>query len=305
MGWAGSFSAGQEGDGPFTTFFGASWVGGPQRHIELTRYVVQWDVMEGTGYPEELAGLERWYDHTMELQLTPELALENYNCSGCEAPTTTAKYTIELHELLRSFPGIQVVEAWNEPNNTHYSSYVSPAAAARYMNAAYGLCQAQGCTAIAGDLLDSEPNLLDYERSYEAYLQPRDPGNWGIHPYRAVKYMSDATVSSFRDALPDPAADHIWFTEIGAYYCEAQRTYGERAQAEQARFLVDQLIPAFQPTHVFYYELAAGGDQPPACNEEQDDTALYAPRKPGGPLIAREAAAIIFDSYLLQPPFQP
>ena len=52
--------------------------------------------------------------------------------------------------------------------------------------------------------------------------------------------------------------------------------YGERSQAEQARFLTDDLIPEFQPEHVFYYELAWGYDEPPACNSEQDDTALYA-----------------------------
>jgi hypothetical protein len=106
--------------------------------------------------------------------------------------------------------------------------------------------------------------------------------------------MTDSTVTSFRDALPDPAADHIWFTEVGAYYCEAGRTYGEKSQAEQARFLVDDLIPEFQPTHVFYYELTWRYDEPPACNSEQDDTALYATKRSNGSLLARSAAGVIF-----------
>ncbi len=303
MSWGGTFSEGAEAATPFPTFFGSTWVGSPPSHIQLARYVVQWNVMSGVGYPEELVNLKRWYDHAVELQLTPELALDNYNCSGCVAPQSAAEYSRELQALLRSFPDIKLVEAWNEPNNSHYTSYLTPAAAAQYMNAAYAVCKTHNCTAIAGDFLDSEANLLEYEHSYERYLVPRDPGNWGIHPYHAVKYMSDSTVSGFQAALPSPATDQIWFTEVGAYYCEAGRTYGEQAQAEQARFLVDELIPEIRPAHVFYYELAAGHDQPPACNSEQDDTALYAPARPGGPLLARAAAGIIFGSYLLQPPF--
>ena len=264
------------------------------QNIKLARYVVQWNVMQGAGYPEELANLQRWYDQTVALQLTPELALDSYNCSGCSAPRVSAEYTMALEALYRSFPDIQVLEAWNEPNNSHYSSYVPPAAAAHFMNASYAFCELHSCSAIAGDLLDSEPNMVAYERSYERDLTPADPSNWAIHPYHAVKYMTDSTVTSFRDALPSPATDHIWFTEVGAYYCEAGKTYGEDSQANQARFLVDKLIPEFQPAHVFYYELAAGHDEPPACNSEQDDTALYAASSPSGVVKARAAAHVIF-----------
>lgn len=263
-------------------------------HIQLARYVVQWDVMSGAGYPEELANLRRWYDRAVELQLSPELALDNYNCSDCSDPQGTAEYARELEALYRSFPGIKALEAWNEPNDSHYTSYVTPTVAAHFTNAAYSFCQAHGCTAIAGDLLDSEANMVEYEKAYELYLTPRDPGNWGIHPYHAVKYMTASTVISFREALPDPTADHVWFTEVGAYYCEAGRTYGEKSQEEQARFLVSDLIPELQPTHVFYYEVASSRDEPPACDSQQSDTALYAAMSPGGPLLARSAAAVIF-----------
>jgi Glycosyl hydrolase catalytic core len=274
--------------------FDVSWVGGPPSHIELARYVVQWDVMRGAGYPEEFANLRRWYDHAIELQLIPELALDNYNCIGCAAPQETAEYTTELEALYRSFPDIKAIEAWNEPNNSHYTSYVTPAAAAHFMNAAYSFCKANTCTAIAGDFLDSESNMVEYEEEYERNLQPRDPGNWGIHPYHAVKYMTDSTVTDFREALPDPAVDHIWFTEVGAYYCESGQTYGETSQEEQARFLVRNLIPEFQPTHVFYYGLAWTYDEPPPCDSRQADTALYAAKNTSSSLLARSAASVIF-----------
>jgi hypothetical protein len=271
-----------------------SWAHSAPAHVTLARYVVQWDVMSGAGYPEELANLRGWYAHATALGLTPDIALDNYNCQGCAAPQTPAQYAAALHALFRAFPRIEIVEAWNEPNDSHYSSYVPPALAAGFMNAAYAFCREYGCTAVAGDLLDSEANMLEYERQYESYLQPRDPGNWGIHPYHAVKYMTAATVSGFREALPDPATDRIWFTEVGAYYCEAGSTYGEGAQEQQARFLVDDLMPEFQPEHVFYYELAWRYDEPPPCADGQADTALYAARATNGPLLARSAAGVIF-----------
>jgi hypothetical protein len=295
MSWSGSVADAGSRAG-FPAFFARSLVGQPPSHIRLARYVVQWNAMLGAGYPEELTNLSEWYAHAVALGLAPDVALENYNCTDCSAPQSVSEYAAALEALLGEFPAIQVLEAWNEPNNTHYTSYLAPARAALLMNAADALCVSHHCTAIAGDLLDSEPSMAAYERQYEHRLSPPDPGNWGIHPYRAVKHMTDTTVRAFEDALPDPSADRIWFTEVGAYYCEAGRTYGAQSQAEQARFLVDDLIPEFQPAHVFYYELAWRYDEPPACDSQQDDTALYAANNLGGPLLARAAASVVFAS---------
>jgi hypothetical protein len=294
MSWAGNYSDASGYNTPFPSFFANSWVGSPASHIKLARYVVQWDAMKGVGYSGELADLESWYSHTTELHLTPEVALDNYNCSGCSVPKTTEEYTKALEALHSAFPGISVVEAWNEPNNEHYTSYVTPVAAAHFMNAAYSFCAGHGCTAVAGDLLDSESNMVKYEGEYESNLNPRDPGNWGIHPYHAVKYESSSTVTSFLDALPSPTTDHVWFTEVGAYYCETGTLYGPSSQEKNAKYLVNHLIPEFAPTHVFYYTAAWHYDEKPPCNSGTEDTALYAAESTGGPVLARPAAKVIF-----------
>src|SRR5580692_3912342 len=294
MNWAGNFSEASGYNTPFPGFFADSWVGSPPSHIKLARYVVQWNVMKGVGYSGELADLQSWYSHTTELQLTPEVALDNYNCSGCTVPKTTEEYTKALEALHSAFPGVSVVEAWNEPNNANYTSYLTPVAAAHFMNSAYSFCTGHGCTAVAGDFLDSESNMVKYEEEYESNLNPRDPDNWAIHPYHAVKYESDSTVTSFLDALPSPTTDHIWFTEIGAYYCESGTTYGASSQEKNAKYLVNQLIPEFGPLHVFYYEAAGHYDEKPPCSSGADDTALYAAESTGGPILARPAAKIIF-----------
>ena len=58
----------------------------------------------------------------------------------------------------------------------------------------------------------------------------RDPVDWGIHLYHAIKYESPQTLDEFRSLLPDPSADHVWFTELGAYYCE----FGRSARGRRA-----------------------------------------------------------------------
>jgi hypothetical protein len=292
--WAGTFSEASGFTAPFPSFFADSWVGSPPSHIKLSRYIVQWDVMRSVGYGGELTNLEAWYSHTLALGLTPDLALANYNCTGCVAPEKTEYYTRELEALHSAFPGVSVFEAWNEPNHTG-SFYVSPVAAAHFTNAAYSFCASHGCTAIAGDFLDSESNLVKYEEEYESNLSPRDPVNWGIHPYANVKYEAEShTVEHFKAKLPNPSTDSIWFTEVGAYNCEAGELRGVEKQEKSAKYLVNHLIPEFNPVHVFYYQAAWPYDERPPCSSETLDTALYAAQSTNGLVLARPAASVIF-----------
>jgi hypothetical protein len=292
--WAGTFSEASGFTSPFPSFFADSWVGSPPSHIKLSRYIVQWDVMRGVGYSGELTNLDAWYNHTIALGLTPDLALANYGCTGCVAPEKTEYYTRELEALHSALPSVTVFEAWNEPNHAG-NFYVSPVAAAHFTNAAYSFCASHGCTAIAGDFLDSESNMVKYEEEYESNLSPRDPVNWGIHPYANVKYEAEShTVEHFKAKLPNPSTDSIWFTEVGAYNCELGELRGLEKQEKSAKYLVNHLIPEFAPVHVFYYQAAWPYDEQPPCNSETLDTALYAAQSTNGPVLARPAASIIF-----------
>jgi hypothetical protein len=283
-------------DTPLPSSFADAWAGSPPAGIALARYVVQWDVLRGVGYPEELANLQSWYEHTLELQLTPELALVNYDCGGCRAPDSTATYTRELEALHRAFPAIAIYEAWNEPNHAG-SFHLPPAAAAHFMNSALSFCATHSCTAVAGDFLDSEANLVPYETQYEQSLDPRDPGNWGIHPYANVKYEGAVhTVERFKSRLPSPATDGIWFTEVGAYYCQSGELRGPELQAANARYLVEHLIAEFQPVHVFYYQAAWPTAESPPCDAQTLDTALYAAQSANGIVLARPAASVVFGA---------
>jgi len=140
--------------------------------------------------------------------------------------------------------------------------------------------------------------MTAYERLYERALYPASFADWGIHPYRAIKTRTAATVLAFRAALPRAGAgERIWFTEVGAYRCEGgarPELLGERAQALQASWLVNRLMPAIQPVHVFYYELLFKDHRPPPCDRSDSDTALYAPTGgPASPDAPRLAAVYI------------
>jgi hypothetical protein len=280
--FAGAYSAG---------FFHDAWVAGLSSHIALARYVVQWNVMSGA-YPNYLEQLESWYRDVLTLGLTPEISLAAYD--GV-LPGSYREYRAALQALLDRFPATSYVEAWDEPNATPGP----PAAtAARYTLIARSLCRDRGCTVIAGNFLDSA-SMIAYEREYERALRLASLADWGIHPYLAVKTRDAQTVMEFKSALPRAGAgERVWFTEVGAYRCEGgarPELRGERAQALDASWLVNRLMPAAQPVHVFYYEFLFKERRPPPCDRSDSDTALYAPAGGRGSGDApRLAAAYIY-----------
>ena len=288
--FAGSYAAG---------FFHDAWVAGLSSHISLARYVVQWNVMSGA-YPNYFAQLEAWYRDVLTLGLTPEVSLAAYD--GV-LPGSYAEYRAALQALLDRFPATAYVEAWDEPNDT---PGLPADTAALYTNAARSLCLGRGCTVVAGNFLDS-PSMTAYEREYVRALQPASLTNWGIHPYLAVKARNAATVLDFRSNLPDAGAgERIWFTEVGAYRCEGgarPALLGERAQAFDASWLVNRLMPEIQPAHVFYYEFLFKDRRPPPCDRSDSDTALYAPSGDRSTLdVPRAASSYIYgDRGALRP----
>jgi hypothetical protein len=281
--WNGSFA-----DSSFASFFRANW--GEQ--IAFARYVVQWNTMAEASSGANPDGdyrerFEAWLEDVRGLGLTPVLALTSYNGVYPSAP---GEYQRELEQLLTQADRLQApvayVEAWNEPNNQGNE----PAArAGEIADWADAVCDQRACQLIAGDFEDA-PSLPSYEHEYIGALS-FSPAIWGIHPYRSVKAHSDVPVVRFEQALPDHGADtQLWFTEIGAYYCLNGQVLGEAEQASDASYLVDNLIPAIAPTHVFYYGFMAGGDREVPCAARgASDSELY--RASGQP---RAAAGVVF-----------
>jgi hypothetical protein len=284
----------------FGRLFSATWVSAG--HVRLARYVAQWDLMGEPSAGADPHGdyrerLEAWLADVRGLGLVPELALTSYN--GIY-PHDTHEYETSLRPILNRARAIgspvSYVEAWNEPNNQGNETAEK---AAELTNSASRLCEEdRGCRVVAGNLEDS-PNVAAYEREYERALDPL-PTIWGIHPYRSVAQESEAPILEFMENLPNGGAgDQIWFTEVAARVCTDYggqlREIGEAGQAQQARWLVDTLMPDERPEHVFYYVFLLGDHKQPSCAEEPEDDALYEPSgEAGAPDVPRAAASYIW-----------
>jgi hypothetical protein len=281
--WDGSFS-----DSSFASFFRARWL----RQISLARYVLQWNAMGEASRGQSAHGdyrerFEAWLGDVRSLGLAPVVALSSY---ARAYPGTADEYEQALEAVLddaaRAGAPIGYVEAWNEPNN---QGSESPVKAGEIANWANSVCERRGCRVIAGDFEDV-PSAVAYEQAYVSALDFA-PGIWGIHPYYSVQAHSDATVLEIENALPDAGKGaQVWLTEIGAYYCADGRLRGEAQQASDASYLVNSLIPAVAPTHVFYYGFMAGDRAQLSCAEPGDfDSELYSASH-----AARSAAGILF-----------
>jgi hypothetical protein len=305
--WGGSLTLSSFADSSFAKLFRTVWItGSAGPHIRLARIVVPWDVIgdaDGEGLHFEL--FAAWLRDVKWLGLTPDVAIAQaespFAGKAAELPRVPASAALygEYVAALLSYAAsagepIRYLEAWNEPNNSGKGRvnmwHPSAAAAAGFMNVATSLCARYACTPIAGDFLDSQYQRaghqevregvtgmgVRYEQEYVARLRRPLPANWGFHPYAAVKYATTETISSFERALPLKSLE-LWFTEVGAYHCEAGTISTPAAQQQGARYLDALINFDFNVAHVFYYELKAPSEaQESACNGPRGaDTSLY------------------------------
>jgi hypothetical protein len=291
--WDGGFG------GYFTELFEHDWL--PAGHIKYARFVIPWYESSGLKDP----AYEKWCADAAGMGLTLDIALTSYREK--EVRPTSAEYRASLDAFLDQCTAIRYVEAWNEPDNggeekgEATTTYVNPTRAAEYAKAAGLVCGMHSCTAVVGDLLDSDANMIEYEQAYVKALNGASFPDWSMHPYLAVKEESSTTVSNFKAHWGDGATS-LWFTEVGAYKCEdygSTETWTEREQEERAEWLVKDLIK--EAAHVFYYEFLDGENHQPqeGCEKTKNnpDTALYVPSgDPNAPDRPRSAAAWIFGS---------
>jgi polysaccharide biosynthesis protein PslG len=283
--WDGSFS-----DSSFASLFRARWLG----QISLARYVLQWNAIGEASTGPSAQGdyrerFEAWLRDVHSLGLAPVVALSSYTRAY---PASAGDYDRGLEGVLdeaaHADAAIDYVEAWNEPNNQGGETALK---AAEIANWADSVCERRGCQVIAGDIEDS-PSAVAYEHAYVAALD-FSPRIWGIHPYHSVETHRDATVLEVERALPDAGRGaQLWLTEVGAYDCAHGELRGEARQASDASYLLDYLIPALAPAHVFYYGFMAGDHAQLSCDGPGVfDSELYSSSH-----AARGAAGILLAS---------
>ena len=315
--WKGDFTTVSGLADPFPTYFAQAWVGSPASHLRYARFVTAPDAIAQGGACEQ--NLLSWYLYvTQTLHMIPVIGVWQVPEGGCadDGVPSNASYTTEIAQLLATLrstgTALPYLEAWNEPN----SSGVSAATAAGFWRDAASLCAGAGCTALAGDFVDNDPNqggqafnpgctpglsysgvFKSYETSYVKALNGATPAIWALHPYYAVNCEQAASIATFAAGLPATTpAPQIWFTEVGSWACRLGQTTprGATRQQKDAAYLNQLLSPPFPvlATNTFWYELAVLGWTQNCA--KYADSALYEAAQPLGPLLARPAAGTVF-----------
>ena len=238
--WNGDITTAAGASDPFPSYFAQAWVGPPTPvHLGYARFVTAPDTVAQGGVCEQ--NLLRWYTYaTQTLHVIPVISVWQVAEGGCadNGVPSGATYTSDIQQLLATLGStgtpLRYLEAWNEPN----SSGVSASAAAGFWRDAASVCASAGCTALAGDLVDNDPDqggqrfnpgctnpltwnkvFKPYEAAYVKALNGQTPAIWAFHPYYAVNCEQSASVTAFANGLPSTAPRQIWFTEVGAWEC--------------------------------------------------------------------------------------
>jgi hypothetical protein len=314
--WKGDFTTASGLADPFPTYFAQAWVGSPASHLRYARFVTAPDAIAQGGTCEQ--NLLNWYTYvTQTLHMIPVIGVWQVAEGGCadDGVPSSAKYTTEIAQLLATLhstgTALPYIEAWNEPN----SSGVSAATAAAFWRDAAADCAGAGCTALAGDFVDNDPDqggqafspgcatltysgaFKSYEASYVKALNGATPSIWALHPYYAVNCEQPTSITTFAAGLPATTpAPQVWFTEVGSWECRLGQTTprGTTRQQADASYLNTLLSPPFPVlvTNTFWYELAVLGWTQNCA--KYADSALYEADQQLGPLLARPAAATVF-----------
>jgi hypothetical protein len=254
--WNGNFADGLGVfNEPFFDYFQQAWVGTPPSHIRYARFVTAPDVMAQGGACEQ--NLFNWYAYvTNTLHLIPVIAVWDVAEGGCagHGVPSSANYTSDIQQLLAALKGLGTAlpyfEAWNEPN----ASGVASSTAAAFWADASAACTTAGCTALAGDFVDTADqsqkfnpgcatnltfnNLKSYEAGYVKGLKGAQPAVWALHPYLAVNCEESASINTFTANLPASATPpQVWFTEVGSWECALGQS-PPRGSPRAARALV-------------------------------------------------------------------
>ncbi len=123
---------------------------------------------------------------------------------------SVAEFRARFREFHRRWPQVRAFAAWNEANHKSQPTHDAPARAADFHDVVREECD--GCTVVAGDLLDQE-GMTRYLAEYRRHLDA-EPEVWGLHNYADTNRFRR---SGLRRLLARVEGD-VWLTETGGLY---------------------------------------------------------------------------------------
>ena len=135
---------------------------------------------------------------------------------------SNAQYRRVVRILVKRYPWVETMSAWNEANHQSQPTYRRPRRAAQYYNIMRRECR--GCRIVAADVLDSK-NMLPWLATFKRYA--KSPRIWGLHSYADANYFRPFSYSSARLLLRSVKGE-VWLTEAGGIVRFGSRYRGGR-----------------------------------------------------------------------------
>jgi hypothetical protein len=304
-------------DSDAASFTHPAW---PSLNVHRARAVAPYDVAQRPSTDGRRQLLDQWLAAARARGIEPYVTLARSNLNrrpdGVYRAPTASQFEAGFRAFRATYPDVRLIGAWNEPNFAVAAGgavlpsgremadpdcpiedldHCGPMLAAFYWRLVRSICPAPTCLAVAGEF-DSTPNDLRYWDAYRRYLRSHRPTVWSIHPHvDANRFQSGGhhcvsgdnrcvtrTFLSWLRGL-DPSYDvgHVWLTEVGAYYRNADGTvFSETSHRDTTAFILR--LPDISPriTRVYYYNLQNACGTATSCPVQ--DRGLIAPAPTGG-----------------------
>ncbi|MCP3101479.1 hypothetical protein LZ198_21625 [Myxococcus sp. K15C18031901] len=307
------------------TFTHPAWSG---LNVRRARAVVPYDVAQRPTTDSRRQTFEAWLQATAAQGVEPYVTLgpsDRYKvASGKYLAPTDVEYRAAFEAFHAAYPAVTLVGAWNEPNfpNTVLQSGVpldqaacdsedlercGPLRAAFYYRLVVSLCPE--CTVVAGEF-DATPNDPYWDR-YRVFLRSHRPKLWSVHTHHdANRYQSgghhcvpgdmSCTTRTFVNWLGglDSSWDvgHIWLTEVGAFYRNADgQVFGDASQRDTAKFILRLPNLSARITRVYYYNYANRCSTAATC--AMQDRGIIAPEPLDGSPLSYDTAGRLRPAY--------
>ena len=163
-------------------------------------------------YDSVLAGDFSRYDHWMTAASLRDaevlLTIQHHSRVPSRLPSN-AQYRRVVRILVKRYPWVKTMSAWNEANHHTQPTYTRPRRAAQYYNIMRRECR--GCQVVAADVLDAK-NMLPWLATFKRYA--KNPRIWGLHSYGDTNRFRPFRSTSTRQLL-DAVKGEVWLTETG------------------------------------------------------------------------------------------
>jgi hypothetical protein len=163
-------------------------------------------------YDSVLAGDFSRYDawmHAAQLRGADVLLTINHHSRVPSRLPSSAQYRRTVRILVKRYPWVKTMSAWNEANHHTQPTYNRPRKAAQYFNIMRRECK--GCKVVAADVLDGK-NMLPWVATFKRYA--KNPRIWGLHSYGDTNHFRPFRYTSTRQLL-SAVKGEVWLTETG------------------------------------------------------------------------------------------